>query len=416
MKRDRGQLENIILACWQENEKNRVGHDALRSYLWDKFKIEPGHISSLISGAKRIEGVSDQYLCALAMATYEVFGCQGSNPKEFFTDAELQKVKETSFEPTNSLNGDLKFDDVSYVCNDHYFTTISSQYLRALLDEGRLIYRPETQRGTITKRQGDAIIQKVRINRNNVTEIANDIEENKYEPTTLTMNVVKGSGEMVYDARSRTLIVSKGAECNLIDGLHRTYGVIQAMIENPEIKQPWEFRIVNWSIEKAKAFIFQEDHKTPLTKEVRVSMDQHDLSTQIVSMLNQEMHNEMQGRIATDIRSITKGKAYTLFSMMVDSVRKFLKPQYQKDVESMTKRLISFYNALIPIINNKDDLMKYYLFYGYTQLASILPSLDNLEEVIIALDHNPIENYGQKTSLATKHKKTIERWINNAVV
>lgn len=418
--KNRSQLENILLARWQENERSQPKYEAMVDFL-HSYQVDPGLIGRLISSATPVEMVSDELLCVLAMATQNVFDCDGCSPNRFFTDIEISTVKGMTFEPENDIDGDIRFNNVLCVRLDHYLTVISSQYLKLLLNSGHIIYRPETQRGMTIKQVADSIIKKFRINTRSVSHIAEMIVNKRYEPTTLTINVYSDDLDAcIFNSRNRTLIIKDGVEVDMIDGLHRTYGTLEALMDSPNIQQPWELRIVHWSIPRAKLFIRQEDYKTPLTKEVRVSMDQNDLATQVVTMLNEAMYNEMQGRIATDTQSVLQGRSYTLFSIMVDAVRDFFKPKYQRDVSEISNYLVSFYNALIPLIQNRDGFIHYYLFYGYILLAEYFNrnkiSLEELSRIIDALIEDPINDTDHIKSMTSAQRKIIKEWIDRVVI
>ena len=422
MKRDRKQLENILLGCWEEHEKSRADFEALDDYLYRNYKIPLNLVTDILSLARPIDLISAELLCALANGTYKVFDCPGANPSKFFTDTEIEAVGNMTFEQDGSVDGDLKFTNVLYVRRDHYVTVISSQYLNKLLDNGRIVYRPETQRGTVTRRSGDSIIKKIRINHNHVKHIDEMIRKRQYEPTMLTINVLSDDPDAcVYNSRNRSLSVKKGVEVDMTDGLHRAYGTIKALINNPDIDQPWILCVTHWPIARAKSYIRQEDYKTPLSPEVRASMDQNDIATQIVTSFNEAPQNEMQGRIATDTRSVSERSAHTLFSVVLDGVRNGFKPKYQKDIPIIADYLVKFYNELVPLIQDKNDLMHYGLFYGYTLLAAYYyeggTPLDTLSEVVNKLNENPLKKSGRNIkTLTLKLQQTVKEWIENAVV
>lgn len=418
---DRRQLENVLLGCWEEHEKSRADFEALDDYLYRNYKIPLNLTTDILSLARPIDLISAELLCALAMGTFKVFDCAAANPAKYFTDIEIDAVSNMTFEQDESLDGDLKLSNVLCVRKDHYVTVISSQLLNKLLDSGRVVYRPETQRGSVVRRVGDAIIRKIRINHNSVKHITEMIIKRQYEPTMLTINVLSDDPDScVYNSRNRTLYIKEGVEVNMTDGLHRTYGTIKALISNPDIDQPWILCITRWPISRVKTYIRQEDYKTPLPPEVRASMDQYDIATQIVTALNEAMQNEMQGRIATDTRSVAEGVAYTLFSVMLDGVRNGFKPKFQKDVSTITAYLVKFYNDLIPLIKSRDDLTHYGLFYGYTLLAARCYNGDTpfelLGGIVGRLHTNPLSRSGRNIkTLTLKEQQTVKEWIDNAL-
>lgn len=421
MKRDRSQLENLLLACFEENEGSRNVQENIKDFLFNRYKVNRGLTSSILSQSRPIQSISDELLCAFAEAAHDVWGKDACNPEIFFFENEIKIVHNTTFEVSGNIEGDIKLNSVLCVRPGQYITVITSQYLGALLNSGKINYRSETQRGVVSKRVEDTIIKKVRINPKSASEIADVIEKRQYEPTPLTVNVLSDDKDAcVYSSRNRTLVIKNGVEVDMIDGFHRTYGTIKALINNPDIDQPWILCVTNWPIARTQSYIFQEDHKTPLAQEVRVSMDQNDLATQIVTRLNDKMHNEMQGKIVTDYRSVTQGVDYTLFSTMIDGIKDGFQPQYQRDINPIIDCLVNFYNELLPIIQSQDELMQYYLFYGYNLLAGYYYknkiSFSNLEKAVSLLREDPISSKKYSGHLSKKQRSKMKEWISHAIV
>ena len=421
MKRDRSQLENILLACFEENEGSRSTQEDIKDYLFNHYQVNRGLTSSVLSQSRPIQSISDELLCVFAEAAYNVYGDDACNPEIFFTEAQIKVVQNTTFDIGSEIEGDIKFNNVLCVRPGQYMTVITSQRLSELLNSGRIVYRAETQRGTISKKVGDTIIKKMRINIKSASEIADEIINRRYEPTLLYVNALSDDEDAcVYSGRNRTLTIRDGIEIDLTDGFHRTYGTIKALISNPTIDQPWMLCVTNWSIARTQSFIFQQDHKTPLSPEVRVSMDQNDLTTQIVTALNERMHNEMQGKIVTDYRSITEGIGHTLFSTMADGIEAGFKPQYQREIGSIVEFLINFYNELLPIIQQCESLTQSYLFYGYNLLAGHYYknniALDNLEHAVSLLSKDQSVDKKYYGQLTKRQRSKIEEWISHAIV
>ena len=80
---------------------------------------------------------------------------------------------------------------------------------------------------------------------------------------TITFNVLKdGNDNIEYNPDNMSLIIGKESEIDIVDGFHRSYAILKALITKPNLNKNWEVRIVNWDIDKAQRFIYQESLQT----------------------------------------------------------------------------------------------------------------------------------------------------------
>lgn len=390
MKTERGQLEHYLRLTIEENALNTQVHDQVKEFFKQK-NISPGEVAAMLTQQIPLETLDGVILYLLTKGLYQATGSEILNPVRWFTNIEIDEAERYKKDKQEMLEGDLVFEKVLKVEGDHWLTTLSSQTIKQLYDSFRVYYRPETQRGMLTYRSGDSIINRIDVNKRVVNEITEKLVEGSFISNTLTFNVLKnGDDRIIYDEDNMRLTIGEESEIDVVDGFHRSYAILKALIIKPDLKKNWEIRIVNWDVDKAQRFIYQESLQTPLRKSRQEELNQEKLENQIVRNLNEMPRNEMQHKITTDYNLIKYNIAYVMFDILSKTIRETFKIKSQRDVKKISQFLVDFFNELIGIYpdefhNLRESREQSYIahpnmFVGYITLASMLYKQNNWED------------------------------------
>jgi hypothetical protein len=401
LKVDRRNLEKRLYVVIEDNALNTKFKDKVKKQL-EKHNITQGEVAAYFMKQIPLEVLDENVLCLLTMIFYQETQERILEPNRYFSDYEIAIAKDWQKPDEPKIDGDLKIPNVLRVADDQYITIINVQDVAKLFKNGRVFYNPNTQRGMIASKVGKEIISRIDINMSNVNEMAEKMASGDYIPNTLTFNVLKNGKDLLYyDERHMQVIIGEESEVDIVDGFHRSYAILKALILNPSLSFNMELRIGNWDVSRAKQFISQEDLRNPLKKLDKIALDMSDFKNQIVQQLNEQPQNELKSNIATDMSLIRYNRAYVTNAIMSEAISDNFEIKSQRDANKITRFLKDFFNELIGIyIDDFSDLEKAKertalvhpnMFYGYVALASELMNYkndwqDRLENILDEID------------------------------
>jgi len=162
---------------------------------------------------------------------------------------------------------------------------ISVEELMRLRDLQLLSYNPNAQRPMKAKEFNGEVIFIPTLNNAAVKAIKELYLENTYIPNTLTLNIpIEETFE--YDDVENELIIYKLEHFDILDGYHRFRALSDIYNLDSSFDYPMELRIVSFSDEEARQFIYQEDQKTKMRKVDSESFNQNNYANQIIQELN----------------------------------------------------------------------------------------------------------------------------------
>lgn len=408
MKVEREQLERQLRLAIEEYAGDTKVHNEVVKNLINK-NIPPGETRGILtkSNLHPLEVMDINLLYTLTKNLYRATGEVMLDPTRYFYDAEIEVADRWSRSEEEHNITELVIQPIIQVASDQWIGTLSAQKLARLYNNGRILYRPETQRGMRITKDRDTIINRIDYNIDAINNIQSMLLNGQFIPNTITLNVLKDGNDIIqYDPNKFKLIIGAESEIDVADGFHRSYGLLKSLIVNPNLDFTWEVRITNWDVNKAQRFIYQEDYKTPLRKEYKELLNQAKLQNVITKNLNEQPQNEMQFKIATDNNAIVHYNAYTMFNTVAESIGKSFEVKSQRDVRKITDYLIEFFNELIGMyiddFTNLEESQKTSyitvpnMFIGYIALAGELYNRGDwvtmLEKVMNSIDFT--ENNG----------------------
>ena len=257
--------------------------------LEERYTIPISVTADICSNRTDISEASD----FIAFAMMDVLNNKRLN--SYFTDDEIKTFSSMKYETQKKIEGKLVFENMIQVADDQWIGSISAKRLMELKEAQLIKYNENTQR-TLTKVvKGDDRYYKISLNKIAVRQIKESFELGSYIPDDITFNVDVDPDE--YNPKKKTLTFSPPKMMDIIDGYHRYIAISQELSENPDFDYPMEIRIVSFSEEKAKQFIYQKDQKTKMKKIKSDSMNRYSPGNQVVDALNTNSSSNIQGMI-----------------------------------------------------------------------------------------------------------------------
>lgn len=205
------------------------------------------------------------------------------NLDRYYSDMEQKEFSKSKFYVER-----LKFPvelNMIRVASDQWIGSIMISDLMKFRDAQIITYNENTQRTIQRVVRGEDVYYRITVDDAVVSQIAAEYEEEQYIPNTLTFNL-PATASFEYDEENKKLIIYELDNLDIIDGYHRYLGATKALMKDPKLDFPMELRIVSFSENKARHFIWQEDQKTKMTKLDSRSFNQHNYGNTLTQYLD----------------------------------------------------------------------------------------------------------------------------------
>ena len=301
MLKSREKLNERILLLISRLEERRPLYDELN----EKYNIPISLTADICTNREDISGVSD--FIAFAMLD----GLSQNEVKKYFTEEEIkvfskQKLVHEEFELP------LIFNDMVQVAQDQWIGKISARDLMRLKDAQIIKYNENTQRTMRRIIHGENRYYRIALNNKSVTEIKESLSNGSYIPDDITLNMPFESTEFTYN--NGKITITELDKLDILDGYHRYIAISRLITEDKNFDYPMELRLVSFSEEKAKQFIYQKDQKTKMRQVDSNALNQYSPANIIVNQLNTEPSSNVQGMIGRNGGNIN----LTELSAMID--------------------------------------------------------------------------------------------------
>ena len=238
-------------------------------------------------------------------------------------------------------------------------------------------YNANAQRTLQKIVKGERSYYKITLNKDAISKITESMNNGNYIPNTITLNMPE-TADFSYDDSKCILTIKSLDHFDISDGYHRYIAMGQLKDKNPDFNYPMELRIVMFSEDKVKQFIYQEDQKTKMKKIDSDSMNMNAPENLVVERLNRDVMFNLKNKIARNNGSINYGELATVIKYF------YFKGQ---TVDKSIKRIIEVENEVRDKFNklteaNTDLLDKNYTF---TELMIIFYTFDN----VTTTEYNP---------------------------
>lgn len=233
--------------------------------------------------------------------------------------------------------------------DDSWIGSIKVNQLMMFRDAQLINYNENTQRTLDRIISGGVEHFQISLNRFAVDAIAESFKENRYIPNTITLNMPEDT-EFDYDGDE--LVIKSLSAFDIIDGYHRYVAMSNVYSMNKKFDYTMELRIVCFSEEKAKQFIWQEDQKTKMTKVDSDSFNQSNPANQVVQMLNQKgIFNGLITRNKAIIDAAEMGRQISILYFATN--KKYTRSNIIKVRDEIYRRLNAIVDTDISIIDKR---------------------------------------------------------------
>ena len=202
---------------------------------------------------------------------------------DYFTPKEIKKYSNFKVEESK-ISFPIEFN-VIQVAEDQWLGSITARQLMLFRDTQFINYNENTQRTMTRVNRGIFESYKITLNRKAVEGIKKSFTRNAYIPNTITLNL-PDDAEFDYDEDENKLIITNISHFDILDGYHRYIAISELTNNDPDFDYTMELRLVSFSEEKAKQFIWQEDQKTKMSKADSATFNQYKASNIIAQRLN----------------------------------------------------------------------------------------------------------------------------------
>ena len=197
----------------------------------------------------------------------------------FFTPKEVKEYGKTTKTAGKNIFP-IKWKMVQ-IDDRQFIGKITVEELMRLRDLQLLNYNPKAQRPMQTKEFNGEVMLVPTLNTSAVRAIKESYLNKTYIPNTLTLNIpIEDSFE--YDESENELIVYKLEHFDILDGYHRFRALSDIYNLDETFDYSMELRIVSFSDEEARQFIYQEDQKTKMRRIDSESYNQNNFANQII--------------------------------------------------------------------------------------------------------------------------------------
>ena len=298
----------------------------------NKFRIPMSHIDDVLFLTKPLE-ICDEYTLYIICDSLDEL-----DPSDYFSEKEIKYFNNRM--PTKEK---LKFPIVFkmiQVREDQWIGRIKVSELIRFGDAQIIHYNENTQRTFDRVVRGGTEYYKISVNKKAINEIRKSFKDNSYIPNTITFNMPPTT-EFDYDPSTCELTIDSLEYFDILDGYHRYVALTEIAHFDEEFDYEMELRIVSFSEETAKQFIFQEDQKTPMKKIDSMSFNQNDDGNKVVNMINTDQKFILKGKVSTKSDQIINAPELSLFinGVMI------------RESNVKTSQLLSYKNQLISYFN-----------------------------------------------------------------
>lgn len=337
-----------------------------------RHNIPKGVVSDYIFGRKSMEKADEVTTYCILNSIIEI---EPKDKKEVFIErmnAYYTAIEQKKYNKYKQETNDLKFPIIIpcfQVAPEQWIGYSNISFLMQLRNAQKIRYNENAQRVLKKKVRGDQETYTISLNKKAVNDIRKAYRDGMYIPNTITLNMPEDIDvSYKYDSESHQLIINKIETFDITDGYHRYIAASKEYDDGNEFDVPIELRILQFSDEKAREFIYQEDQKTKMTKVESESMNVNSPANFLCERLNSSSSSYLKGYIL-------RAKGIVNYPNLSSCIAKYYldgKKDYQRvELISLYKELEDFYNTLI---ENESELLEQAWTYDYILASALIAS------------------------------------------
>lgn len=402
--------------------------DKMYDYCYDTFNVPKAITADYLSYRIPVSIANDAYLYAL-IKTMEVVLKEKEEKSaipKYFTENEIKEYSVAKFK-VDTLEFPLVFDMIE-ITENQWIGKITYKELIKMRNAQIINYNPDTQRPLSSLTINDKTVYVPTIYPKTVKEIQQELSDGTYIPTPITLNIpIDSNIKFGYDSKKRVFIIKEVDQktngdfiehLDIVDGYHRFLAGCTLGTKDAAFDYPMEFRIVNFSGEKAKKFIFQEEKQTKMKKEDIAGYNTTSDARRVVARLNEN----------SNIAGMIGNKDSLIFESDITAVIEYVyfnKKEVKKEDNIYRQNVIKHLKSWFDAITEYDDK---YLMNKYSVLTLLTivflakyfdtsPNKENIEKLdkTIQLVENSNNRYLKNTKLRSKLTDIILEYMKGAI-
>lgn len=342
------------------------------------------------------------------------------NLKEFFNELELSTYSNEKFF-IDKLQFPIKIKMLQ-IEDDQWIGKTDVNFIMKLRDAQMINYNINAQRTMQSIIKNGVSIYKITLNEKAVDSIKEHLSDGSFIPNTITLNIPQDEfSSFDYDEKNSELIIHELSHFDILDGYHRYIAVGKVKDIDPSFNYNFELRIVNFSEDKSKSFIFQEDQKTKMSKLDSKSFDMNNAANIIVNRLNENSIFNLKGEISRnkgiidfghladiiDYLFVKRGYKYRNKNIMIMSIMKELMEDFNTLTEYNERYLTERYSLKQLYI-----IVSMFYIYRNKNKENMCHDIDNLINNMDQIDSNKFKK-GHFSGSILKEVENVNRVVNN---
>lgn len=334
------------------------------NYMKDEYDIPRSLTSDLITMRVSLSETNEFVLFCLMNGIENVLNKNGSYLENFFTEQEIKNYKSSKYK-TDKIKFPLRFK-VMQVTEDQWNGVIDIKTLMKLRKAQLINYNVNAQRTMQRIVMGDKEVYKITLNQEAISSIEKMYRNGTYIPTPFTLNIpLDTESDFYYDSEQYELVIKSLKHFDITDGYHRYVAACKMSDLESSFNYNMELRIINFSDDKAKQFIYQEDQKTKMRKIDSNSLNMNKAANIVVTRVNESPQCNLQGLIG-------RNQSIINFGELADLVQYFYFKGVNKEKEKSV--IINTVKELIEDFNMLTEYNLKYLEkrYSYKQLVTAM--------------------------------------------
>ena len=292
MKKDREILEKYLLNIC-EKIALRPDYRVIVDYMSLKYDIPTGTSTDMIARGKLAE--QTEYLLFCLADGIQMHTNEKDILEKFFTEVEIENFSKMKL-PKNTIKFPIVIPCIQ-VADDQWIGAADTDFFMDLRREQMINYNINAQRALrrVMTRNGE--YYQIEQNEKTIAGIRKSLKKEEYIPTAITLNIPPHEFDYYYDNERRELVINSLQYFDISDGYHRYVSMCREKDSDPNVNYIWELRIVKFSEDKAKYFVYQESQKTEMTKIDAKSMYSYGLANRVAQDLNKDTSFALFGEI-----------------------------------------------------------------------------------------------------------------------
>ena len=365
------------------------------------------------------------------------------DPNKYFTDIEIDNIKNTLIIPEDKNNELFLFENVIKLDDKQYIVgKITTKELLNLIYNNFVKYDFSMQRESEKVIRNGVTYERVKIYSKSIKGIKESMKANRYRPTALSINILDRSDDedisdeslldtnFFYDEKEKTFLLSSKDRVSLIDGMHRLYAIMECANEDPNFEQLMQLNIFFLTQREARDYIYQEGQKNPLNQGQLNRLNSADIYGDIVSKIEKhgnKTNNLMQGLIGTEKNDVTVLNKFTTFTKFTEALKDniVIKANNFRLQREIIRGLNKFFNELISLYQDEFNNIpkienRFYtnpnMIYVYVKIAMMLDLKANWQDMLFDIIES--EEFDNELKLIIKeigHKFDISKKVRTDI-